>query len=170
MTMVPIQSISLSSNGSIVFSNIPQIYKHLQIRVLGRGGATFTDGLSQYINFNQDFGSNYGWHVLFGPGSTPSTFAPTPFPTTVISTPQILTDAGSPSGLFGTTIVDILDYSNTSRFKNVKVFGGFDKTSNGRVSLGSGYWAANAAINSITLQSDSGLAAGSRADLYGIVG
>jgi hypothetical protein len=170
MTMVPIQSISLSTTGQIIFSNIPQTYKHLQIRLIGRGAQTFADGLSQYIFFNGDTSSNYTWHTMFGFGTGVSTSAAGTFPTGLISSPQILTDASAPSNLFGAAITDIYNYSNTSTFKTIKTFGGFDKTVSGRVTLSSGTWASNLAINSIRIESDSGLVAGTRADLYGIVG
>lgn len=170
MTMVPIQSVIITSSANITFSNIPQIYKHLQIRILGRGLATFVDGLSQYINFNGDFGSNYGWHSMYGFGTGTSSTAPASFPSAVISSPQIFTDASSLADSFGASITDIYNYSSSSTYKTIKVFGGFDRTTNGRVSLNSGYWTSNAAITSITIQSDSGIAVGTRADLYGIVG
>jgi len=138
---------------TITFSSIPSTYTHLQIRGIGRCGRT--DGDNNYIlRFNSDSASNYAFHRLNGTGSTVSA-------TGSATQDRINVDFALSSPWIGTSnfaplVLDILDYTNTNKFKTVRYLVGFD--SNGgnrdRIALGSGLWRSTSAITSITLQAD----------------
>ena len=62
-----------TSVNSIVFNDIPQGYKHLQIRAFGRTNRTGgNDGPA--LRFNSDFSANYSDHELKGSGTATSTY------------------------------------------------------------------------------------------------
>ena len=55
------------------------------------------------------------------------------------------------SGIFGVGIIDILDYTNTNKFKTTRSFTGRDANGSGWVWFGSSLWKNSAAINTITI-------------------
>jgi hypothetical protein len=170
MAMTFIASQTISSNGSNpVFSSIPQNFTHLQVRVFGRGMANFSDGLSLYLQFNDNTTStNYQNHGLFGNGSSVSSTNNLNVGT--IAAQQIFPDSSATANYFGFAICDILDYTSTVKNKVVKVVGGYDKNGGGRAMIYSGVWMPStpAAINKILVSTDNGFLSGSRIDLYGI--
>lgn len=148
-----------SSSGVITFSNIPSIYQHLQIRLSILSTATYN-----YLRFNSDSGSNYSWHQLSGHLNA----------NTASGTNQNLiyiTQQGGSSTVPSSTIIDILDYKNTSKNTTVRSVSGVDGNGSGLIYFRSGAWYNTAAINtiSLTLDSDS-YRTGSIAALYGIRG
>lgn len=167
--MEPIATNLLSSAAaSVTFSNIPQGYKHLQIRALVRG--TFADtNTYPNIHFNGDTGSNYAWHILDGNGSSASAGAGSTQTSAGVPT---FTAGNSTASIFGVLVMDILDYANTSKFKTVRYLGGHDQNGSGIVRFSSGLWQNTAPITSIafTALSSSNWATNSRFSLYGIKG
>ena len=174
MSMYPIASYTASStqSSSFAFLNIPQTFTHLQLRIWGRGGATGTYGLP-YLFVNADSGTgNYRWHSFNGNGTTTASTNGTDnaFDLPLVSGP------GSLANVYGSVIVDILDYTNTNKNKVIKAIGGFDdnnaSTTNSQVALVSGLYLTN--TNPITrldfniYDSGSSIISGTRIDLYGI--
>ena len=168
-----IATVTVGSGGStsIDFTSIPSTYKHLQIRAIARetntgGGITISN-----LRFNSDSGNNYARHRVGGNGSAASA-------TATASTSAIwvcaMWSAGELANTFGTAVVDILDYANTSKNKTVKSLEGLDNNGggvNGEVSLRSGVWLNTSAVTSITLTSVStGYTQYSQFALYGIKG
>ena len=140
-----IATVSVGSGGqsSITFSSIPSTYKHLQLRILGSDDGSG----SEYGNmtFNSDTGTNYASHQLFGDGSSAQANSFT-------SNNQIYLHriSGSITNTFGAIVVDILDYTSTSKYKTVRELGGYDANGSGRISFSSGVWLNTNAITSIT--------------------
>lgn len=170
MAMFPIASTLVGAGGTstIAFSNIPQTFTHLQLRVSGRGNTSFGEGLSTYIRFNGDSGNNYAWHRLRGNGS--STFSDAGSTTSVAAFGATVGDTGV-SNVFGALILDILDYRNTSKNKTLRGIGGVDRNGSGNAVVVSASWMSTSAITSLTAETDSGLwLQGTRIDLYGIQG
>lgn len=138
---------------TITFSGIPQTYTHLQIRGISTCGRT--DGDDNYIlRFNDAASSNYANHRLFASGSALAVGASS-------SQNRINLDFAISSTWIGTNnyapiILDILDYTNTNKYKTVRYYTGFD--SNGgnrdRLSAASGLWQDTSAISTITLTAD----------------
>ena len=169
MSMVWIASSGVIS-GTLVsfdFTNIPQTFTHLQIRVYGR---TTTSGTIQnsLMQFNDDiFASNYTSHNLFGNGASASSVVPD-LASTFMTLP-VMAGSSASANVFSNAIIDILDYTSTTKTKVIRYIAGVDNNGSGQVTLGSGVWFKSpiAAITKIGLYS-ANIAAGSRFDLYGI--
>ncbi len=125
---------------SITFSSIPATYTHLQIR-----GFTISSSGSFNIavRFNSDTASNYWWHQFYGNGSVTGSNNAGALTTFMYMTPM----EASP----GASILDILDYTNTNKYKVLRGVGGVDTNGAGAVTMNSGMWNSTVAINSITL-------------------
>ncbi len=140
-------TVGVSGASEILFSNIPQTYTHLQLRFTGRCNlASNTDNNAEMI-FNSDTGSNYSQHGLYSNNlSATGTFAN-------INQTNMLAGrtpgAGSTANVFGVGIIDILDYTNTNKFKTIKSLTGHDQNGSGFLFLFSGNWRSTAAITSI---------------------
>jgi hypothetical protein len=157
---------SFSGSGAVrTFSSIPQTFTHLQLRMFVRD--TFSSAASTaFVRFNGDTGSNYVCHYLNGNGSSASSGASL--------SQSYLTVGDIPAGtstanVYGSLVVDILDYTNTNKNKVTKTLGGFDANGSGIVSLYSGLWLNTAAITSIQCGATSlGDASGTYLSLYGV--
>lgn len=167
--MEPIATVLVGASGSnvITFSDIPQTYKHLQIRAIARdNGGSGEDDYA--IRLNGDTGTNYAYHYLMGNGVSASTSAGT-------SSSRImalrLSTAVQNDG-FGGLIVDILDYANTNKYKTVRALGGYEVNSSGTIALSSGLWMNTDAVTSISIRNDRAVnfLQNSRFSLYGIKG
>lgn len=161
--MIYLGTVSGAANG--YFTNIPQNFKNLQIRVYGRDSLGATTHL--YLRLNNDAGSNYWMHSLAGINGTLSDSSNGSL---ISYFPAIwLPTNSNTSNLYGTGIVDILNYSNTSMFKTMGAYGGFDlnASATGRVGFHDCIWNSTAAVTSIEIGVENGGAlAGNRYDLY----
>ena len=152
------------SQSTITFSSIPSTYKHLQIRYAAKttGG---TDWRGVRMTLNSDTGANYTIHYLDGSGSgTPSAGGAGGQSWATIG------EAGSDQP--AVSIVDILDYTNTSKNKTIKNLGGVERnTTPSIISMKSSVWLNTAAVNRIDLvTSTDQFAANTIVALYGIKG
>lgn len=173
--MEPIASTLVGAGGvnTVIFNDIPQTYKHLQIRLIGRTNRS-TAGIDQMnIRFNSDTGINYVTnHYIQGNGSAVYAGANT---SGTFMTVYRLTADGAPtlSNAFGTSIIDILDYANTNKNKTLRALSGQDmNTVSGEVFFVSAAWMSTTAISSITITPNVGTLFNqySRFSLYGIKG
>jgi hypothetical protein len=146
-----IATVTVGSGGSstVSFSSIPSTYKHLQIRTIGRTNRADVQDVIKF-NFNSDTGSNYSYHYLGGDGSSPvvssGTSTSTPFGGGIIAGNSAV------SNVFGTSVIDILDFTSTSKNKTVRSLSGIENNNaDGRLYLMSSLWLNTAAITSITL-------------------
>lgn len=152
---------------SFNFTDIPQTFTHLQVRVYGR---TTTAGTVQnsLFQFNDDiFASNYTSHNLFGNGT--SALSVNPDLASTFMTLPVMAGSSATTGVYSNAVIDILDYRSTDKTKVVRYITGIDNNGSGQVTLGSGVWFKTplAAITKIGFYS-ANIAAGSRFDLYGI--
>jgi hypothetical protein len=151
---------------NLEFLNIPQEYRHLQFRITARSslGSNY-DNLSYY--FNNDTGNNYSTHALFGSGSSVGSNAFTSNPRGYW--PSLLIANSNTANVFQAGIIDILDYTSTTKHKTVRSFIG-----NGAVTpticLVSNRWGSASAITRINFETSVAIMAGSRFSLYGIRG
>ena len=147
--MIPLATISVGAGGasSIDFTSIPSVYQHLQIRAIARSNRASAND-SMKMTFNSDTTNNYAFHYLYGDGSTAVGDG-----TANYSSIALLEAAGNnaTSGIFGVSIIDILDYSNTSKYKTTRNLGGDDRNGSGLVSLTSGLWQNTNAITTISI-------------------
>jgi hypothetical protein len=175
--MEPIASVLVGSGGSaaIIFNDIPQTYKHLQIRTIGMFKFTSDPGGSggAQVFFNSDTSLSYTRHELGGTGTAPvAPYGVADYGFGAIQRmPFILTDDHK----FGVAVTDILDYTNTNKFKTTRSIGGFDKNSasspTGDVYINSFQWRSTQPITSITMRDQNNpWAQYTRVSLYGIKG
>lgn len=156
------------SSGSITFNSIPSTYKHLQVRAIGRSDYA-ADNVQIAMRFNGDTTALYSTHILSGIGSNPATASGTAN-TTYVEAGQAVAANGTASAM-GVTIIDILDYADTNKYKTSRTLSGFDLNGSGQVLLESGSWRNTAAITSITLIAGAGnWTTATRFALYGIKG
>jgi large repetitive protein len=166
-----IASTTVGSGGSssITFSSIPSGYTHLQLRFVGRSLASAAND-SILIRYNSDSGTNYVIHRLYG-DATGSSGAQGFTSQTYTIAGDMPAATASLSQTVGTSVVDILDYSNTNKNKTTRVLSGRNENGVGYIWLNSSLWLNTAAISSITVLAANGsLAQYSRASLYGIKG
>jgi hypothetical protein len=145
-------TVTVPSGGvaSVTFAGIPSGYKHLQIRAIARGNGSATN---LAVTFNGDSNNANYWsrHQVFGDGSTAAA-----------NNNQTLTGivcgsvSPSTTSLVAANVMDLLDYSNASKYKTLRNLGGYDANGSGAVVFGSGLWLSTAAITSITIAPYSG--------------
>ncbi len=160
LTLISTQVLS-SGASSVTFSSIPSTYKHLQIR------AAITDssgaGIVQ-MQYNSDTGSNYSWHYLAANGSSVTSYNGT----TTTAMRNTLYYWGIQNAIPTGLILDILDYSSTTKYKTSRAFSGAAGTSANEMGIFSGLWQNTAAVSSIRLFTGGTYNAGSRFSLYGV--
>jgi hypothetical protein len=152
-------TVTVPSGGtaSVTFAGIPSGYKHLQIRASAQcNRATYgTDDLN--ITFNSDTTANYGYHTLFGNGATAQATA-----ASSTAFMQVLSGAGTGNGsTFASSIIDILDYANTNKYKTMRTLSGDDLNGlvagyGGYAVLSSGLWISTSAITSVSIVINTG--------------
>jgi len=163
-----LQTVTVGAGGasSITFSSIPSTYTHLQVRLFGR--TTSSNAYATvYIQNNSDTGTNYTYHALSGSGSSASSSGRGTGSDTAM-TVQNLTGAGATANNFGATIIDILDYANTNKYKTMRELGGYDNNGSGYINLNSSVWLNTNAISSLTITADGNFVQYTSAALYGV--
>ena len=138
-----ISSVTLSATeSSITFSGIPSTYTHLQIRCMALISASDND---YRLQFNGDTAANYSRHFIYGDGATVVASG-------TASETKILVGYNAATYTNATaSIIDILDYANTNKYKTVRSLAGADKNGGGYAFLFSGNWRNTAAVTSISL-------------------
>ena len=172
-----IQTITVGSGGSasIEFTSIPSTYTHLQIRSIARSTNGSTNGISTYVRFNSDTGSNYSYHGLTtyqGAGSAIDVFGAA---NSTFALAGTMPNSGLLSNMFDGTVIDILDYANTNKYKTTRSLSGYDMngatTGYNYLGLYSSSWRSTSAVSTITLLGASNdFAQYSSFALYGIKG
>lgn len=162
-TYTPIATTTIGSNAVVEFANIPNTYTDL--RLVLNGGIT-NDYWDFRFRFNSDTAANYSQTAMNGDGTTISH-------SRTNSATKITTATAMRSGnLNSNMIIDILNYSNPSRYK-VCLIRANSPESYG-TSIVFGQWRSNTAINTIYIYagaSNDGIAhllAGTTVTLYGI--
>ncbi len=158
---------------TVTFSSIPATFTHLQVRASLQTARANAPLDKVFWRFNSDSASSYSSHSLFGDGSSVTSSVEN---TTAISGFDNFSSAQSNSGLvFGTLILDILDYANTNKFKTTRALSGFDVNGTvsgfgGRVGLTSGNYRSTNAITSVTFTVDNAanFSVNSKFALYGV--
>lgn len=153
------------SSGTVTFSSIPSTYSHLQVRAFM---PVTSNNNAPYIRFNSDSGNNYTVHTVIGVnnGSVNAQSA--------TSQPYINIAGfwfGIQTDYPGVSVVDILDYSNTNKYKTVRALAGQDNNSTlGSTGMSSGLWLSTNAITSISiiLSGATNFSSNARFGLYGI--
>jgi hypothetical protein len=173
--MEPISSVLVGAGQTSIvqFLDIPQNYKHLQLRTIAQ--ITYTSGFGGSggfgIRYNSDTSNNYTRHFLGGNGSTVNLAGTADLGGGAI---ERFPFDQSDTNISGAAITDILDYTSALKFKTTRNLGGLDingGTGDGQAVLNSFLWRSTDPISSITLSiSPYFFKQYSRFSLYGIKG
>ena len=173
--MEPIASTLVGAGGSntIEFADIPQGYKHLQIRGIAK---TTRSGAYNYasdftINFNSDYSSNYSAHGIYSFSSIYG-FGIPDYNTIIFQSASADGDGVIPN-IFGASVIDILDYSNKNKFKTTKSLTGTITTADytDMLAFNSGNWRSFNPVENIQIKAGSfNFKQHTRFSLYGIKG
>lgn len=162
------------SETTLTFTSIPQTYKHLQIRGLGRyAGNAFNFTIGLRIRFNGDTSNNYSWHRFTGDGASTSAVG---YTATNGYWASSAAGGGVASNIYGAAIADILDYSSTTKLTTMLYYAGTEANAGStsfETSIGGSAWYSSNAVTSVSIGfTDAGgtAAAGSTFALYGIRG
>lgn len=169
-----IESYTVGSGGSssITFGSggtIPQTYKHLQIRGISRSTYAAAN-ISVGVRYNSYTTANQTYHYLNGDGSGTATAGGNGGYTYQYITNTVGTSASS--DVFCETVIDILDYTNTSKYKTSRSLTGWDSNGSGAMQVISTSWPSTNAITQIEI-STAGLGSFTQYSsfaLYGIKG
>jgi hypothetical protein len=157
-----------SSASSVTFTGLGAYsdYKHLQLRAVVRSdrASSVADFL---VNLNADTGANYAFHTLGGNGTSVFSSA---------ATSQSLMETGFATGstftanAFGVIVMDILDFSSTTKNTTLRSLTGLAGTENNQIRLVSGLYNSTSAVTSLefTSQASTNFITGSRFSLYGV--
>jgi len=127
---------------SVSFTSIPSTYTHLQIRWIGATNrASYNDDL--VLRINGVTTSSYNDHRMYGNGSTVTSGRDTG--TTMYVAAQGLGSTGAGANTFGVGVMDILDYTDTNKYKTLRTLAGLNYNtadtsgSYGQITLQSGF-------------------------------
>lgn len=165
------ESIATTTVGSggastITFSSIPSTYKHLQLRGIGRSTDGNAGGNSVSVSLNSN--TTYRSHYLYGEGSgTPASGTDT-----IRNYIARVPSPSEPANVFGAFVCDILDYTDTNKFKTGRSLFGFDASGSGSMYFSSFLYQQTTAVSSLTITIYGGFtfAQYSQIALYGIKG
>jgi hypothetical protein len=149
----------VSATSSVTFSSISSAYTDLVIVSSPQNNTSE----SLYIKINGDTGSSYSTTWLTGNGSTATSSRQASNTTGILAgAPNV----GLSSTVYGTSIIQIMNYSNTTTYKTaICRWGLASAETNATVGL----WRSTAAINSVTILVVSGtFSVGSKFSLYGV--
>ena len=165
--MEPIATTLLGSTAAtITFDNIPQGYKHLQVRGIYQNNQANSSVDYVQMVINSDTSSSYVTHRLQGNGATASASATA---ATVYAYPTF--SVQGIASIYGTFVMDILDYANVYKYKTIRTLGGYDGNGAGNVGLNSNLWMNTASITKLQFSVQTGsFNTNSRLSLYGIRG
>jgi len=166
-------TVTSATQASIEFTSIPSNYQHLQIRGIARSDRASVPTSVFYARLNGDSGSNYNFHSLAGLGSG-SVGSSGSINQTLLFAADSVTGSTATAGMFGASIIDLLDYKDTNKFTTARVLGGMDinqsGSGNGYMGLYSGAWRNTNTVTSITLLTIGNFVQHSTFALYGIKG
>jgi hypothetical protein len=148
----------------IDFTGIAATYKHLQIRYTAKND---TANANMAITLNNVTTTSYASHAVTADGSSVTS-------TNASSATSVLLTGGcddnSTANSFVGAVIDIADYTNTSKNTTLKAFYGRVGGTR-RVSLLTGFINSTALINQVTITGSGGnFTTASRFSLYGIKG
>jgi hypothetical protein len=154
--------IGTGSNTTIDFNSIPQTFTHLQVRGSYLSSVNDQVVLPSYNGVRT--GGTYAIHGIRGNGSSVSAYGLTSY-----DFYQIGTATQSRTTMPEVFVLDILDYTNTNKYKTTRWLAGNDFNGSGGIELGSVLWNNSAAITSISFPLSSGnFPTGSIISLYGV--
>lgn len=159
------------STNTVTFTNIPQTFQHLQVRLIARDNYTSTvNGINIRVgNGSVDSGSNYSWYRFRGDGSGTTLDSGT----SQTAGNMVITSANDTSSSYAVAVIDFLDYRDTNKYKTWRMLNGYNRNGSGDMWFISGLWMSKSAIDTISFViggSGINFNSNSRFALYGIRG
>ena len=171
MVWIASQVVSGTSTSAISFANIPQTFTHLQIRVFIRSRSAAAYDAIYLTPYSTNTGANAAYHSLYGTGGGVGVNGYTGQSYAVLG---YTAAANSGANCWTSAIIDILDYTNTSKNKTMRSIYGWDDNNassgqpnvglNSAVSISLG----TAAISGLRFIINNAFESATRFDLYGI--
>jgi len=159
-----IATATFTGTTTVSFTSIPSTFKSLQIRMILLTSAFQTPT----INFNGTLGgTDYTYHDLYGLNSTVGASGNASQPSIYLGNNANTVASPYPN----VYILDIVDYSSTTKYKTCRTFNGGNNNNTtvySGVGFCSGVWMNTAAINRIDLSAFGSALTGSTIALYGI--
>jgi hypothetical protein len=163
-TYTLIQTITLSTNAGITFSNVPQTYTDLVVvgQLRGLYAASLEVALIQW-----GYTQTYSYTAMRSNGSTADSYGGSSAYGLYCNS---IPGASTASGIFGTFEAHIFNYTNTTTFKQCIVKQSYDYgSSGGGTSVTCGTRNLTGAITSVEIGGgNNAIVAGSTVSLYGI--
>ena len=153
-TSISTATVTSGGTASITFSSIPSTYTHLQVRAFAKGDYASVSPIALAFRLNGDSGSNYAIHYLYGAGTGGGTAGA--FTSVTVGYQGVISSAVDNANVFGVSVMDVLDYTNTNKYKTIRCFSGYDANGSGQAYLNSSLWQNTSAITSITLTPGAG--------------
>lgn len=140
-----IATVTVGSGGSayIEFTSIPSTYSRLQIRGIYRNNNSGDDSVG--VRFNSDTGTNYSQRGLYSGGASVGNF------NTANSSDITIWSLSANASTFGISVMDIIDYSDTNKYKTLHSLTGYDQNGSGYILLQGGNWRSTSAITTIRI-------------------
>lgn len=155
-----------TSGTSVTFNSIPSTYKHLQVRM-----SIIESGTASDVYLMLDSNKGLKGHYLEG-----RNVSATAGGITSNALYGLLIDnyVGTTASVPFVSLIDVLDYSNTNKYKTTRVMSGYEQNTTGSaIDFISGLYDTTSAISSLTITLFGGtatFASGSHIALYGIKG
>lgn len=148
------------TQSTISFTSIPSTYKHLQIRGISRSdhAVTYQDVLMAQYNSDATAGNYYAYHILTGDSSAAASYAGASTTTAGGMAGRVAGGSGIANS-FAMVVIDILDYTNTNKYKVSRALTGNQGQSTATdndVTMFSHLWKNTAAITRIDLKVNGG--------------
>jgi hypothetical protein len=162
-----------SSASSVTFTGLGSYsdYKHLQIRGVFKLAVGTSGAFDLYTTFNSDTSGIYATHRLYGTGasvvSTSSTALSNFTFTDIVPRGADVGEIGN----YGVGVMDILDFSKTTKNTTLRFLAGAYTTEEKTIGLFSGLYNSTSAITAVSLFiPGANLFTGSRFSIFGIKG
>jgi len=120
-------SVTLSATtANVSFAGIPAGYKHLQIRAIAKNSAASSGYDYIHATYNGDTAANYSLHYLYGNGASAIASGNTGLAYSRVGNLA----QNSTTSVFGTSVIDIFDYTSTVKNKTIRSLSGHDANGN----------------------------------------
>jgi hypothetical protein len=171
MDSIATLAVTSGTVSSVVFDNIPQTYKHLELRMYLRDNRAVTGYGETNLIFNNVTTNSSSVYYKFRLYSNASTINGTYYANIdQLYGPSYPRDS-SYTGVFGAQVWKIEDYTNTNKHKAYLAYGGFNGTGSDEISYWAGAWTGTSALTRIDiLPNQTGFNTYSHFALYGIKG
>ena len=164
--VVPIAyAVANGTSSTISFTNIPQNYQDLKVIVFARSTNATTTGFSYYLN-GAGLGS-FSETILTGNGSSASSSRITSTGCYGVVNP-LLPFSTSTAGVFSSSELDILNYSNSTTYKTSIGKNACDLNGSGEFDLYVNTYLSTSPITSMNISTNGNFVSGSTFALYGI--